>query len=197
MERVNSMKTELKNTKLLLKETQEKHELLTKAIWDILNYANIFIVLIDSTMTIKLANWSLATKLGFEDEKGLIGKDWLQCVKVEDRRMIKGVHKTLLKHNEDSKKYTEFTNDIVLPDNKLLPVKWFNIPINSSYNLVFSIGIHKQITYEENEDSIRSYYRDVIETDKSMIKSIKETFVKNIEDFDSTCSFILNDGKEG
>lgn len=170
-----SLQKELKDTKNLLEETIYKKDALMKALWDMLNYANIFIVLLDSTMHIKLANWSLATKLGFETEKDIIGKCWLDYIKPAEKKYIKNIHKALISNDEKSNQYTEITNDIILKNNETLLVKWFNIPINGQYNLTFSIGIQRCVTFEETEDAIRAYYRDIIDQDKTMIESIRES----------------------
>lgn len=177
MEETCNLKKELKNTKDLLEEIVHQKDALIKAMWDMLNYASIFIVLLDEDMYVKLANWCLATHLGFKDEKDIIGKCWLDFISNDDKQHIKRVHKIISDADEtESKKYIEITNDIILPNNKKLSVKWFNIHINGQYNLTFSIGVY-DAKLDQTEDALRSYYRDIIEKDKTMIQSIKETYL--------------------
>ena len=145
-----------------------------------LNYANnLFLVILDSSMIVKLANWSLATTLGFENEKEIIGHCWLDFIKTEEKDMIKNIHNLVTNNHEKANEYREVTNDIVLPFGETMVVKWFNIKINNNLNLTISIGIKCNYDYEESEESVRSYYRDVIEKDKTMIKSFRETIINN------------------
>ena len=67
-------------------------------------------------------------------------------------------------------------------------VHWFNSHINTEYNWSFSFGITKtpnptMVTM----DSIREYYKDIIEYDRTMIESMKETIIQN----DKVCQPVL------
>jgi hypothetical protein len=79
--------------------------------------------------------------------------------------------------------YKEFTNDILDKDNKTITVKWFNTLINSEFNCVFSIGLPltKEPTLDEDIDSLRSYFRDILEKDKTTINAMKEVTMKYSE----------------
>ena len=54
-------------------------------------------------------------------------------------------------------------------------VRWFNSSINNGIKGTFSIGIPitKTVTHADDMDSIRSYFRDVIEKDKTTINALK------------------------
>jgi hypothetical protein len=175
----------LKETKKELCKSLKERKLLQKAIWDMLNYANMYVVLLGEDLTIKLINWSLATKLGFKDEREPLGECWLEFIKPEEHLRIKAIHSDVTK-NKDSK-FVEHENDIVTKDNIIISVKWFNIHINTDYNMTFSFGIPKTIPAEITEESIRNYYRDIIEKDKTMIKSLKETVLSEGYISDSVC----------
>jgi hypothetical protein len=77
-------------------------------------------------------------------------------------------------------KYREVVNDIECLNGELITVKWFNIPINSAYNMTFSAGVvvDKVDKTVASEESIRSYYRDVIQKDRTMIESLKDVLQK-------------------
>jgi len=182
MKNPNQLKKELKKTKDLLHETQHETRALKKALWDILNYANLFLVLLDHNMNVQLVNWSLATKLGFEDEKAMIGKCWLDFIKPEEKTMIKTIYNKIADDEKNAEEYREITSEIVLPNEDNLVVKWFNIRINEDFNTTLSIGVQRCIPIEETEDSIRSYYRDIIDKDKTMIKSIREAFLNGTQE---------------
>lgn len=177
MTNIEQLQLELKNTKELLKDSVDEKMALQKALWDILNYASLYIVFVDSEMRIKLANWSLATKLGFDNEKGIIGKCWLDFIKEEEKDRIKSIYYLFHTKSEKAKNYTETKSTLVLPDESTIAIKWFNIHINSLYNVTCSFGIQKNIPFEVTEDAMRAYYRDIIDTDQTMIKSIRDSIL--------------------
>jgi len=144
-----------------------------KAIWDMLNYANMFVLLLDENMNIKLLNWSLATKLGFKNEVEPLGRCWLDFLPDEDKEWIKVIHHHVTYTTAEAEKYKEVINDIVTLSGEVVKVKWFNALINHNYNFTFSMGIYKEPDTKITEESIRTFYRDVIEKDKVMIKALK------------------------
>jgi PAS domain S-box-containing protein len=153
-----------------------ENDAIRKAMWDIINYLNAFVVLLDENMNIKLVNWYLANKLGYENEKDLIDKCWLDFIKPEERTMIKNIHEHIVKGCPHPERHKEVVNEIIGKDGNSVIVKWFNMAANHGLNMTFSIGIPSEIPKEESEESVRAYYRDVIERDKTMIKSIIDTF---------------------
>lgn len=182
---MGDIKEQLKETKKELCKSLKERQRLQKAIWDMLNYANMYVVLLDSELNIRLINFSLATKLGFKDEKEPVGVCWLEFIKPEERLKIKTVHKNITE--EKDSKFMEYKNDIITKAGENLSVKWFNVPINSDYHMTFSFGLPKSTPLEITEDSIRSYYRDIIEKDKTMIKTLKQTVLSKGYIADSTC----------
>lgn len=181
----NSYETEIKKLKEKLESDRKIiHELkrnsfnLKKAIWDMLNYANMYVLMLDKDMTIQLINWSLATDLGAENEKELIGRNWLDFIPDEYKKIIKIAHLEMCTNIKDCT-YREMSNEVMKLDGSKFLVKWFNIPINHGYNITFSIGLKINVSEATvvSEDSIRAYYRDIINKDRTMIKSLKE-FVK-------------------
>lgn len=175
---ITNLKEELEKSKGIIKNLRRESSVLKKAIWDMLNYANIYVVLLDSDMIIRLINWSLATDLGYESEKDLIGKHWLQFVPKEMCDEVVEAHENL-SDNKQLKKYRELTNNIRTLNGEFIPVKWFNVPINSIYHMTFSMGLKLknldiEVDNSVSEDSIRAYYRDIIEKDRTMIQSLKD-----------------------
>ncbi len=155
---------------------------LKKAIWDMLNYTSMFILLLDSKLIIKLMNWSFATELGFSNEREVIGKSWLDFVPEENECMIKAVHNCLVSEkSEKTREYREIVNEVKRLDGSTLIIKWFNLPIHDKYDMTFSMGLKASTrdSHVISEDSIRSYYRDIVEKDRTMIKSLKEVLKKN------------------
>ena len=171
------LQKELNDVKNVLKRMTDERLSLTKAIWDMLNYANIFVLLLNSNMFVTLANWYLATKLGFVDEKEIVGKNWLDFIKKEEKILIKNVHKIISTNSKEAIGYREMTNDIVSTKGEIITVKWFNTHINHEFNMTFSFGLQSDIGVDVSELSLRSYYRDIIEKDKTMIKALRDSAV--------------------
>ena len=163
-----------------------KDELLkTKAaIWDMLNYANMYVLLLDDKMNIRFANYSLSITLGFKDEFEPLGRCWLDFIKESERPIIGNVHRSLVTKAE-CEKYREFTNDIVTLDDKIITVKWFNAPVNHEYNWTFSFGLASQPPVEVTEESVRAYYRDILAKDRTMISSIRDVIIRGSMEVDS------------
>jgi PAS domain S-box-containing protein len=149
-----------------------------RTIWNMLNYANMFVLVLDKDMKIKFINWSLARALGFETEEEPIGKCWLKFINKKEKQMVTNLHSLMAKEKDEH--VNEFTNDIVRSDGTSINVKWFNIHINNDYNWTFSIGLLTKLTPEITEESVRSYYRDIIEQDKTMIRSMRDTILSGL-----------------
>ena len=174
----------LEESQILVKDLKKQSLTLRKAIWDMLNYASIFLVLLDSKMIIKLCNWRLTTALGFQEDKEVIGQCWLNFIPEENIDRIKMIHHDLSFNHKNTKKqkYLEVTNDIKTINGEIITVKWFNVQINSIYNMTMSLGLQiDKPNLQESEDSIRAYYRDIIDKDRTMIKSLRDVALKGID----------------
>jgi len=178
--KIEGLESKLKETKEELNKAFKEKEALTKAIWDILNYSEIFVVLLDSKMNIVLINYKLATKLGFKDEKEAVGRCWLDFIKPEEHVQMTAIHYTLT-HEKDIEKYREVVNDIVKLDGKVCTIKWFNFSVNNKSNLTLSLGIPTNFPTEITEESLRTYYKDVLRKDRTMIKSLRDIVITGIE----------------
>jgi len=166
---------EIEDLRLELSKYKNESVSLKKAIWDMLNYANMFVLILDKNMVVKLCNYSLATTIGFKSEKEMMEKCWLDFIPGKDRTLVEHVH-TMVKVCEEQKdeKYKEVINDIMLLDGSTISVRWFNMCINHSYQMSFSIGVTQDIKAEATDESIRSYYRDIVDKDRTMIQSIRD-----------------------
>ena len=177
---------------VIIKELEKKVDILEKnlafhkdetvkvkrAIWNMMNYANMFVLVLDIDMKIKFMNWSLSKVLGFDNENEAIGKCWLEFINEKEKIVVTNINSLMAKEKDETVK--EFTNDIVNLDGASIGVKWFNIHINNDYNWTFSIGLLTKATPEITEESVRSYYRDIIEQDRTMIRSMRDTILNNL-----------------
>lgn len=147
-------------------------------IWKLLDYLNMFILVLNKDFVIKIGNFHLARTLGYNDENDLIGLSFEKFIKSNDVELIKHVQTEILNGSES---YKEFTFDILDKDYKTITVKWFNMKINGEFNCVFSIGLPltKEPTLDEDIDSVRAYFRDILEQDKTTINAMKEITMKN------------------
>lgn len=145
---------------------------LEKAMWEMLNYSNMFVVLLDEKLNIKLINWKLATSLGFKNENEPIGRCWLDFIPESKRVVIRHIHRSVV--NGDPK-FTEALTDLIIADDQIVSVRWFNCHINHDLKWTFSIGVPvTPITIEMNIDSMRAYFQDIIQKDATMIKAIRD-----------------------
>jgi len=157
---------------------EEKIEHKDEAVWDMMNYSTFYVVITNDKLDVIKANYALAISLGFENEEDIIGVNWLTFIKESTQPVIENVHDNI---KRNTGKFTEFTNELKTLNGEIVVVKWFNSYLNHNLNYTFSIGIPltKNITPEASIDSIRSYYRDILDKDKSMIESMKEMVIKN------------------
>lgn len=175
------LQEKLEKTNQCVKNLKSESINLKKAIWDIMNYANMYVMLLDSKMIIRLANWSLATDLGFKEEKELVGHCFLDFIIQQEKEFISKAHHELA-FNHEKEKYKELTINIQSIDKKIITGKWFNTLVNSGYNMTFSMGVKNTPleTTSVSEDYVRSYYRDIIQKDRTMIQSLKDVVITDI-----------------
>jgi len=167
----------LLNIPALEKSLNLEKRLIIEGLWSFINYSTMFAVMITKDLEIKLVNYHLAKTLGYNNEEEPIGDNWTKFLKIEDYDLIKHISSEIIDGNGS---YKEFSNDIIDKDKNLITVKWFNVLINHGFNCVFSIGIPltKEPTINEDIDSIRAYFKDILEKDKTIIKAMKEVTMK-------------------
>jgi len=146
---------------------------LKELIWDIFNYSTFYIVAIDKEMKILLANYSLAKLLGFDSENDIIGKYWFDFIPEDQRCIIENVSRRVCDENIP---YQEYSSQVLSKDGKYLYIRWFSSFLNNNFKCVFSIGIPlEQSGPKDGIDSIRAFYRDILEKDSKMIQTMKES----------------------
>jgi len=146
---------------------------LRNSIWNIFNYLNFIVVLLDQDMKIVVGNFYLAQFLGYDSEVDIIGIDWLQFLPDDEKAIVSHVHEENMKEPSNDE-YTEFINNLLNKDGMPVEVRWFNCPIVNGVTGTFSIGIvGNQI---ESIDSMRAYWKDIIQKDKTAIKAMKNMF---------------------
>jgi len=150
------------------------------SVWNIIDYSNMFVVMLDHDLKIKIINYHLSKTLGYEHSNELVEQDWRQFLRKPDHELIHHVCNEIINGNQN---YKEFTNDIVDINKKTLTVKWFNTLVNNEFNCVFSVGLPltKEPSIDEDIDSLRSYFRDILEQDKTVINAMKEVTMKYSE----------------
>jgi len=176
---INRIKVLLKIPKIS-KFSHSEVEKIQDGVWKLLDYSNMFVVMLDHDLKIKIINYHLSKTLGFDSPTELTGQDWRQFLRKPDYELIHHVANEIIKGNQN---YKEFTNDIIDINKKTLTVKWFNTLINHEFNCVFSIGLPltKEPTIDEDIDSLRSYFRDILEQDRTVINAMKEVTMKYSE----------------
>lgn len=173
-------KLEREKTLGLLKQTR-------KAIFDMLNYANMYVLILDSSMRVKFINKSLVNLLGFERIRDVMGKCWLDFIEPEEQERITNIHHHIIMGTPESEDFTEVKNIIVNKDGKKMNLRWFNTQINTKYHWSFSIAIPDKSNVLITEESIRSYYEDVIKQDRTMIISLRDTIMNKTKRIIDSC----------
>ena len=163
---MDKLKKELEATKVELEKTKN-------AILDIMNYSSMYVLILDEEMRIKFINWSLSTVLGFQNEEEPIGKNWLDFIPEEQRDMIFRIHSSV-KTDQDSDKHREVINDVKCIDGDIITIKWFNMKINNEHEWTFSFGLKLDSVIQVTEESIRAYYHDIIQKDRTAILSLRD-----------------------
>lgn len=148
-------------------------------IFEILNDSNVYIVVLDRTITIRYINYPLANKIGFKNEEEAIGRCWLDFVPEKSHDNIKTVHASILYNGESE--YREYCNEVLALDDTLFKVKWYNTAINHNTFWTFSFGLPIKESTFVTEKSFRTHFKSMIESDKTIIKSLKD-FVAGVPD---------------
>lgn len=145
-------------------------------LWNMLNYTNFYLIITDENHKVVLGNYKLATALGLKDEHEIVGCNWLDFIPEHD---LAGVELEFQLIRKESKVSSEMTFDL-RESNGINTVKWFNSFINSTNNWIFSIGVPvtKEIDFNDNVGSLRAYWKDIIEKDRVMIDTLRDTFSK-------------------
>lgn len=140
-------------------------------LWNILDYSNYFIAVIDGEREVRLCNRMLAKTLGFETEEELIGKNWFEFVPEAAKEVAQLVQDETIEKKLGT---VESTSEIVTLGGKVIIVKWFNSFINSELDWVFSMGVPLQADEQETFDNVREFYREVLAKDRTTIDAIKK-----------------------
>ena len=168
---------------------KKESEKLTKSLWDIFNYSNFAVVLLDPNMNILLGNFYLAQLVGLDSEDLLTGRNWLEFIDESEEKIIKFVHANVI--------CNEHINDIKTLTGKKIPIRWFNSKINQGFEGTFSIGIPitQTITQEDTIDSMRAYWSDIIKQDKTTIQAMKKIFDEQMKSGlqDDSCNLIVGE----
>ena len=173
-----------KNSKILnekLKIESSEVEKLTSSIWDIFNHFSFGVLILNKDMNVLLANYFIAKLLGFENENELIQKNWLEFIPEVDKILVKKDHKEFILKTAKYE-YKEYTNNIKKLNGDLVLMKWFNTRLNSGRVGTFSIGVPvKSAGSKDSVDSIRAYWNEIIEKDRTTLSAMKSLVLKNKE----------------
>lgn len=168
------MSEELKKIAQLSEKELTELEQLRTVIFNMLNFTNMYCLVLDQEMVIKFVNLSLALDLGYKSYEELIGQCWLDFITPEEKRMIQIIHRSVSNGSNDwEAKYREVQNNIITKDGKQYPVYWFNSHINTDINWTFSFGIKKLAS--DQPDDVRDFYYDIIQRDRVIINSMRDS----------------------
>jgi len=162
---------------------------LKNIIFNMLNFTSIYVLILDNRMNIKFINNSLAVDLGFRTYKELLGRCWMDFIDSKEKNVILTAHNSIINKKDNwEDKYKELKTNIVGKNGEVNSVYWFNSHINSDYNLTLSFGIKKNINPGITIESVRNYYKDILDKDRLMILSMKDTI--KMKEENEECLFI-------
>lgn len=149
------------------------YEELRNIIFTMLNFTNMYCLVLDENMNVKFVNTSLALDMGFNSYEDIIGKCWLDFIIDEEKEMIKIIHAAIAYDTDNwEKKYREIQSRVITKDGKNLHAYWFNSHINTDYNWCFSFGIKK--IEPDQKEHMRDFYSQIIQKDRIMINSMRD-----------------------
>jgi len=160
---------ELEKAKNLLYQTQYEVTKLKQSIWELLNYTPIFITVLDENFKIQLSNYHLAKSLGFNNEQEIIGSNFIDFISDIYKEKTQQLLKKIL---SSSSSLGETIIEIVSKNRNKILVRWFNLRVENDKTHIIAVGVPTN-SNKMTEDSLRAYYRDVVEHDKTVVESIK------------------------
>lgn len=140
-------------------------------LWNILDYSNYFILVLNKELEIRLCNHMLSTVLGYKSEEEMVGKNWLEYIPEGTVDITKFVHNDTLEKKSGA---VESTGEIISADGTIIVVKWFHSYINSEFDWVFSMGVPFKANEQKTIENVRDFYREVLAKDKTTIEAIKK-----------------------
>jgi PAS domain S-box-containing protein len=140
-------------------------------LWNILDYSNYFVVVVDNVQEIRLCNRILSKTLGFESEVDLVGKKWGEFIPEGAKDLTALIHRETIENKSGT---VESTGEIVGLDGKVIVVKWFHSLVNSELDWVFSMGVPFNIDGQETVENVRTFYKEILAKDRTTIEAIKK-----------------------
>jgi hypothetical protein len=151
-------------------------EKLKKIIFSMLNFTNMYCLVLDHEMHVKFVNLSLAIDLGFESYEEVIDQCWMDFIIPNEKDMIKTIHHSIANNlNNWERKYVEVQSTMLTKNNKAIEVYWFNSHINTDLNWTFSFGIKKRDMTKDEDENLRDFYFDMIKKDRVLINSMRDS----------------------
>ena len=92
---------------------KEQVKQLRSTIFNMLNFTNIYVLILNQKLEIKFANMSLANDLGFDSYKELLGYYWLDFIEEKEINITNTLNTAISSEYENwQEKYREFQNNI-------------------------------------------------------------------------------------
>jgi len=148
---------------------QDKSE---SILWNLfINNSKFFVISINQNFKIKACSSNLIKTLEYKTNE-VIGQKWSKFIDSNFEKYIYDFRK-----KSDKTKYCEVMGNIIKNNGVNISIKWFISIIDN--NELFSIGtlLTQEIHQKDNSESIRSYFKNILERDSLMIQSIKQEMI--------------------
>lgn len=153
---------------------------------NIINNSTFLVLVLDENMKIQFCNNYLSECLGYNDQKDIINKNWIEFIPEKNRNIVKNMFNDVKSGNTT---YRETVNEIECINGNIKLIKWFNSKINHVFNGTVSLGIQIESLDEQSQsvETIRNVYKSLIEKDRHFIESIKDIISENKKEEISNC----------
>lgn len=140
--------------------------------WNVLEYANYYVMILDKNLRIILCNQILSKVLGHNSSLEPVGEEFTKYISKDDEYIFKSMQVHISQNDEMS----EFLSEIVDLKGKKHVVKWFNSWINSDTHWTFCFGvpIKDDVFQMESISAMREKYKDIISIHRNLIHELKE-----------------------
>lgn len=158
------------------KHHENEEEKLRNSIKELFDYTNMYMIILDDNMKINSCSYALAKSLEYNNPDELLGLSWNNFLTKEESERIILIHQNIIDNTEIYKNsMREVSYNLITKSGTPISVRWFNSRIKNGHTHSFSIGIplNEKITSDDEIDSIRTYWKRVIDKDEATLKSFK------------------------
>ena len=169
---IHRVKILLKVSKTYYDYKQENAQL-QMSLRGVFAHSNLYLLILDKDMVVKLCSVRLAHDLGFDKIEDVEGKSWLEFIPESEKGNILTLNKEVF--SDIAVTHREAITPIKLKNGSELLVKWFYSVLKNGHSYTFNIGVQQPASsmVESSIDEIREYWRNLIDENNATLKALK------------------------